>query len=114
MQARIYLQPDALPTQDMIITANRLFRHFKKEVTFLNDESKEDLTMNRLRWALLSNERDLAAAAELSPNLVADLPQLRATSEELKADFELCEQALRLLLIDKDEKIEELLKDRKN
>jgi hypothetical protein len=81
MNARIYLQPDAIPTQEMIRTANRLFRHFGKEVTFLQQQTTyfPDFTMNRLRWAICSFTGEASQvfdeALKKAPNLVIDFAE---------------------------------------
>ncbi|MDR0297581.1 MAG: hypothetical protein LBI11_02895 [Streptococcaceae bacterium] len=110
--SRIYLQPDAVPTQAMIRTANRLFRHFGKEVTFLTGlELAENptLTMNRLRWKLISST-DL----ETTPfeNAVLDLTETRESSNVLiKTQFDASSALVNLVVIDKNEKIIEMRKN---
>lgn len=114
MNSRIYLQPDALPTQDEIRTANRLFRHFGKEVTFLQQQEADfpDITMNRLRWALMKPKESLKEAAHRSGNVVADLSNFPADKARLTEEFEGLEEATNLVIIDAKEIVIELKKEK--
>lgn len=123
MNSRIYLQPDAIPTQDMIRTANRLFRHFGKEITFLQQpetgsENSADITMNRLRWALSNLPApDLSAEyqrlSKKAGNLVIDLtnsPDNKQTLAHIKALFDKDDQVANLVVITSPENIQEFTK----
>ena len=129
MNSRIYLQPDALPTQEMIKTANRLFRHFGKEVTFLQQPVEldaaakfADITMNRLRWALsnlteLSKnpEAEFARLSEKAGNVVVDLVDFAgdaaAVVAAVKTAFEADDQVANLVVITPPEEVEMLAKE---
>ena len=120
MNSRIYLQPDAVPTQAMIRTANRLFRHFGKEITFLqqpeNPETFPDITMNRLKWAMADLSpltEAYEAAARKAPNLVLDLtdvPDAASLKASFTASFEADDSVANLVIIEPGEVITELAK----
>ena len=122
MNSRIYLQPDAVPTQDMIRTANRLFRYFGKEVTFLQKLAPHlpDITMNRLRWALINDlsadpEKLISEALLKAPNLVVDFADFAgdetAALTSFQEIFEKEKELPNLVLIKKSEEILELAKE---
>jgi hypothetical protein len=114
MNSRIYLQPDAVPVQDEIRTANRLFRHFEKEVTFLQRSgiADPDITMNRLRWAIIKVGENLSDGLTRSGNLIADLAYLPSVDEKsLRAAFDENEEIANLLIIQKSETVITLAKE---
>lgn len=125
MNSRIYLQPDAVPTQDDIRTANRIFRHFGKEVTFLQRQDVDfpDITMNRLRWAIsnfTNGEEEIVLSKEIikSPNVIIDFANFDGDEDDsvrlFQELFEANEEIANLVLVKKSEKVEEFAKESQN
>lgn len=125
MNSRIYLQPDAVPTQDDIRTANRIFRHFGKEVTFLQRQDVDfpDITMNRLRWAIsnfTNGEEEIVLSKEIikSPNVIIDFANFDGDEDDsvrlFQELFEANEEIANLVLVKKSEKVEEFAKENQN
>ncbi|MCL2113162.1 MAG: hypothetical protein FWH31_04340 [Streptococcaceae bacterium] len=125
MNSRIYLQPDAVPTQDDIRTANRIFRHFGKEVTFLQRQDVDfpDITMNRLRWAIsnfTNGEEETVLSKEIakSPNVIIDFSNFDGDEGDsvrlFQELFEANEEIANLVLVKKSEQVEEFAKKNQN